>query len=68
LPAVEAACAEALTAGTWSADVVLNILSRRRQPAVPPTILTPQALRLQHEPVADCGRYDALRRQRHGTA
>jgi hypothetical protein len=68
LPAVEAACAEALTAGTWSADVVLNILSRRRQPAAPPTILTPQALRLQHEPVADCGRYDALRRQRHGTA
>ena len=32
LPAVEGACAEALAAGAFSADVVLNILSRRRQP------------------------------------
>jgi transposase len=68
MPAVEAACAEALAAGTWSADVVLNILSRRRQATAPSiTILTPQALRLRHEPAADCGRYDALRRHHHGT-
>jgi hypothetical protein len=26
------------------------------------TILTPDALRLQHEPQADCARYDSLRR------
>ena len=33
LPAVEAACAEALSEGVHSADVILNILARRREPA-----------------------------------
>ena len=32
LPAVEAACAEALGEGVHSADVILNILARRRDP------------------------------------
>ena len=32
LPAVEAACAEALAEGVHSADVILNILARRRDP------------------------------------
>ena len=62
LAAVEAACAEALAEGVHSADVVLNILARRREPAPPATIMTPEALRLTHEPAADCGRYDNLRR------
>jgi hypothetical protein len=62
LPAVEAACLEALRAGVHSADVVINILARRREPAPPLTIMTPDALRLQHAPVADCARYDRLRR------
>ena len=62
LPAVEAACAEALKEGVHSADVILNILSRRRDPGPPATITTPEALRLRHEPVADCARYDRLRR------
>jgi hypothetical protein len=62
LPAVEAACAEALAEGVHSADVILNILARRREPAPPATIMTPEALRLTHEPAADCGRYDNLRR------
>jgi hypothetical protein len=62
LPAVEAACTEALTEGVHSADVVLNILARRRDPVAPITILTPDALKLRHEPVADCARYDTLRR------
>ena len=61
LDAVEAACLEALEAGVHSADVVLNILARRREPARIITVDTPDALRLQHEPVADCARYDALR-------
>ncbi len=61
LDAVEAACLEALEAGVHSADVVLNILARRREPARVITIDTPDALRLQHEPVADCARYDTLR-------
>ena len=62
LPAVEAACAEALREGVHSADVVLNILARQREPTTPVTILTPESLRLRHEPVADCARYDSLRR------
>ena len=61
LTAVEAACAEALREGVHSADVVLNILARRRDPPVPAPILIPDALRLQHEPLADCSRYDSLR-------
>ena len=62
LEAVEAACAEALAAGPVSRDVVLNILTRQRQPPAPLTIVTPDALRLRHEPRADCARYDSLRR------
>lgn len=62
LAAVEAACAEALREGVHSADVVLNILARQREPPPPMTILTPDALQLRHEPVADCARYDSLRR------
>jgi transposase len=62
LPAVEAACAEAITQGVHSADVVLNILARQRNPDPPPTIMTPAALMLRHAPIADCARYDNLRR------
>jgi transposase len=62
LAAVEAACAEALREGVHSSDVIINILARRREPAAPITILTPDALRLRHEPAADCARYDSLRR------
>src|SRR5438067_1234908 len=61
LPAVEAACAEALEQGVYSADVILNILARRRDPGPPLTILTPDALKLRHLPLADCARYDQLR-------
>ena len=62
LIAVEAACAEALAGGVHSADVVLNILARHRDPGPAATILTPDALRLRHAPIADCARYDRLRR------
>jgi len=62
LPAVEAACQEALREGVHSADVVINILARQREPAPAASITTPEALRLQHTPVADCTRYDSLRR------
>ena len=61
LAAVEAACAEALRDGVHSSDVILNILARRRAPTAAITILTPDALRLRHEPAADCARYDRLR-------
>jgi transposase len=62
LAVVEAACAEALREGVHSADVILNILARRREPAPPVTIMTPEALQLRHAPTADCARYDSLRR------
>jgi transposase len=62
LPAVDAACAEALDAGLASADVVLNALSRRQQPSTPPVpIATPERLELELPPRADCARYDTLR-------
>ena len=67
LSAVEAACGEALGAGLCSSDVVLNALSRQRPEVAAPSIPTPDALRLRHEPIADCGRYDTLRSQGHGT-
>jgi len=38
-----------------------DILARQREPPPVATILTPEALRLRHEPVADCARYDSLR-------
>jgi transposase len=62
LSAVEAACLEALHDGVHSADVVINILARRREPEPPVTISTPDALRLRHAPTADCARYDSIRR------
>jgi hypothetical protein len=42
--------------------VIINILARRREPTAAITIMTPDALRLRHEPAADCARYDSLRR------
>jgi hypothetical protein len=43
LPAVEAACAQGLDEGVHSADVILNILARRRDPGPIAPILTPEA-------------------------
>src|SRR5438270_7424930 len=62
LAAVEVACAEALEAGIASGDVILTVLARQRQPAAPPSITTPDALRLKIEPAADCSRYDSIRK------
>jgi transposase len=62
LPAVEAACAEALSQGVHSSSVILNILARKKDPGPAVTIVTPQALLLRHAPAADCARYDSLRR------
>src|SRR5208283_1834548 len=62
LPAVEAACAQAISEGVHSSDVIINILARRRDPGPVAPIFTPDALKLRHAPVADCARYDLLRR------
>ena len=61
LPVVEAACAQALSEGVHSADVILNVLARQRDPGPAATILAPDALKLRHAPIADCARYDQLR-------
>jgi len=61
LQAVEAACAEALREGVHSADVIINILARRRQPEPAKPIAVPESLQLQHPPTADCSQYDSLR-------
>jgi transposase len=61
LPAVEAACAQAMSEGVHSSDVIINILARQRDPGPAATILTPDALKLRHAPLADCARYDQLR-------
>jgi hypothetical protein len=65
MAAVEAACSTALREGVHSSGVILNMLARLRQP--PAIILTPDALRLRHEPVANCARYYSLRRTTCGT-
>ena len=62
LDAVEAACAEAIGAGIASGDVILTVLARQQQPVPPPSITTPDALRLKIEPMADCARYDSIRK------
>ena len=46
----------------FSSDVILNILARTREPEPPPTVIAPTSLALGHAPLADCGRYDGLRR------
>jgi hypothetical protein len=61
LPAVEAACREALEAGTASADVILNILTRRQAQTPSTPIQTPESLKLTHVPLSNCARYDDLR-------
>jgi transposase len=61
IEAVEAACAEALSAKLFGRDVVLNTLARQRDTAQPRPVATPAALELAIEPAADCARYDRLR-------
>jgi len=63
LEVVEAACGEALASKLCSRDVILNLLARRRQAPAPAPIATPQTLKLDVEPLADCSRYDRLRSQ-----
>ena len=42
-------------------DRIFTALARK-DPGPPVTILTPDALKLRHAPIADCARYDSLRR------
>ena len=58
---LETACAMALEQGAVNAAVVLNLMHRLANPLPPAPVCTPEALRLQDEPRADCARYDLLR-------
>ena len=62
LETLELACEAALVHGVLTAAVVMNELRRLMTPApLITTIYLPHQLRLQHEPLADCARYDRLR-------
>ena len=66
---VTSACETALSAGTISADIILNLVSRDQEPETAKPINTPVALELKQPPQADCQRYDALRQEvPHATA
>ena len=60
LELIETVCAKALQEKTIRAEVILNLIARQLDPPAPETIPTPESLSLQHEPMADCARYDAL--------
>ncbi len=62
LEAVEAACTEAIEAGICHGDVILTILARHLQPPPVSSIAIPEALVLKVPPLADCARYDSIRR------
>jgi len=62
LEAVEAACTEAVEAGICHGDVILTILARQLQPPPVSSIAIPEALVLKVPPMADCARYDSIRK------
>ena len=65
--AVTAACAEALSAGTCHADVVINLARRTVQEEPKTCIDTPSHLALREPPKADCSRYDRWPGVNHGS-
>jgi hypothetical protein len=52
---------ETLDAGTASDEVILNILSQRRDPPPVRPLDVVVDLQLNHPPIADCARYDPVR-------
>lgn len=61
LDPLQVACELALELGVITAAVVMNELRRLTAPPRPTDISLPDQMRLQVEPLADCGRYDHLR-------
>lgn len=62
LEALQVACELTLDGGVITAGVVMNELRRLTAPPRPTAISLPDQLRLQVEPMADCSRYDRLRK------
>ena len=58
---VEAVCRKALQGKNVRGEMILNLIARELDSPVVDPISTPDALRLSHEPVADCARCDTLR-------
>jgi transposase len=59
--AVSVACDLALSEQVISSDYILNVLNRLKSSGKQEPIPTPDTLKLQVEPEANCGRYEALR-------
>lgn len=60
LEAVTVSCELALEDQVISANYILNVLNRLRPTAHSPCLPTPDKLKLQHEPEANCGWYETL--------
>ena len=63
LAAVADACNEALSNGSVSRDVIINLLARQHEEASPEIVTIPAHLELNEPPVADCARYDRCRKE-----
>jgi hypothetical protein len=65
LDVLEVACELVLDGTVVTASVVLNEMRRLVAPSQPIMLNVPDMLKLQLEPLADCGRYDHLREVSH---
>jgi transposase len=63
LETVAWACQEAISSGTVSKEVVLNLVNRSQDEQNTAMVDLPDHLRLKQEPVSDCRRYDSLLRE-----
>jgi len=65
LEPLEVACDLVLDGDVITASVVMNAMRRLIAPSQPVTMNVPDMLKLEVEPLADCGRYDRLRGAAH---
>ena len=65
LETLQVACELVLEGNVVTAAVVMNEMRRLVAPAPPAMLNIPDMLKLQREPLADCGRYDHLREVSH---
>jgi hypothetical protein len=65
LEPLQVACELVLDGNVITAAVVLNEMRRLVAPSTPAMLNVPDMLKLQTEPLADCGRYDHLRGVSH---
>jgi hypothetical protein len=65
LEPLEVACELVLDGNVVTASVVMNAMRRLIAPTQPVAMNVPDMLKLEVEPLADCGRYDRLRGVSH---